>query len=160
MFLKFFRIITELLVSYALNTAYIPFCLFVFSIVDLNTRAKFYFTPFFEEFFRFVSVFMGGIIQYAYTLFFSLSEFYDFIRWYKITVNNNVPLEFYFVRFLAVLIHFILLFVQIFLFKEYLKTKKVFYLINGYLFAVMLHLIYNFYLAKHVARFFSIGIGG
>lgn len=144
LFLEFFILL-------ALLKIYTPLCATIFSIFSLSENAKLYIIPFIEELLRLISVICGGIVQYLYTLVFATSEFMHYLTYVELKYGS-IPNEYYIYRFICILVHISLLFLQIRCYLEYKRTKRIFFIIFGYGSAVIFHQLYNYQIGKWIMK--------
>lgn len=128
--------------SFGLYLIYVPLTSWLFQILPLTRAEKFFAVPVIEETLRFVSICLGGLTQYAFTLIFAISEYINYLG-YARTEMGMVPDGYSFYRFLCIFVHVGLLWYQIKMFRKYQRTKRKYYLFVGFFGAVALHELYN-----------------
>lgn len=135
--------IIEVFLVFILIGIYNPLCAFIFATIPMSKALKILMIPIVEEFLRLVSIIIGGATQYGFTLVFAILEFRRFISGVG-SVYSAVPDGFYFYRFLCIFVHIGLLYIQIKFYREYQKTKRPFFVLYGFLIAVIVHELYNY----------------
>lgn len=119
---------------------------FLIASFGLNRVTYSYIAPFLEESFRFISIWIGGIITYLFTFYFAIGEYMHYIEYYK-SVEGSVPVSFYIFRAICVLVHVGLLVIQLmgwYLYKKSpVRQKKTFWIVLTFIIAVFWHILYN-----------------
>jgi len=90
----------------------------------------------------------GYLLGYSYTLCFSIIEYINYIQLYKYSICFNVPIEFYIGRGFCVIVHlvtFSIIYLSVVVSKKY---KNFILAINGFLLAILVHLIWNLSLGR------------
>lgn len=150
---KYVRVAIELLIVYILLLIYAPLCAFLFSTIPMSKPMKIFLVPVIEEGLRLLSICMGGLIQYVFTFAFAIVEYIHIIALVNIK-TGGIPTGLYFYRFLCIFVHLGLLFIQIKCYRKYQKTKHRFYIIVGFILAVIFHELYNYHIGGWIVKAF------
>jgi len=119
----------------------------------MSKPMKIFLVPVVEESLRLLSIYMGGLIQYVFTLAFAIVENIHIIAYVNMQ-TGGIPDGLYFYRFLCIFVHLGLLFIQIKCYRKYQKTKHRFYIIIGFLLAVTIHELYNYHIGGWIVKAF------
>ena len=92
----------DLLVSWILLVIYTPLCSALFMIIPMGTKWKIFTVPIVEESLRLLSIFLGGAVQYVFTILFAVNEYMNFV-YYSSIRYGDVPDGYPFYRFLCIL---------------------------------------------------------
>lgn len=140
-------IIIDLVASYGLLVIYIPICSTLFSILPFNRAEKFFIIPIIEESLRFVSILLGGLVQYLFTFMFAINEYIHMMEYTKQKVGM-IPDGFEFYRVICIFAHIGLLYFQLKMFRKYQRTQRYYYLFVGFFGAITFHELYNYHIGK------------
>lgn len=151
---RYIFVLFELFISYILVAIYIPLCTSIFLILPLSKAGKIFTIPVIEESLRLISILFGGLIQYAFTVMFAIGEYINYIRYIE-SKTGSIPDGYYFYRFICVLVHLGLLYIQIKCYRKYQQTKHSAYIIYGFLSALTLHELYNYKIGEWIIKIVS-----
>ena len=140
--IKLRRWLYHIAVSYFLIKVYMFLFGFLYGMLDWGLEEVIYTAPITEELSRTLSILIGGYTTYLYTLFFSVGEFVDYLIDFSENVGP-VTLDFLILRFVCILAHFFLLWIQVFGYKMSKKYNERRWFWLAILVAILWHYAFN-----------------